>query len=95
MMTNDELCLKVCRKNIERAYSWYLMTSYAYYKEDNPILTDETFDKLAQMLLKAHPKLPKYITELLTKEVLKAGTFLGEYPWWVPGTVEYMRTTNE
>ena len=29
----------------------YLMCSYAYYVEDNPLISDEEFDSLAQWLL--------------------------------------------
>ena len=93
-MTNDKLCLEVCRKNIERAGSWYVMASYAYYVEDDPIITDECFEKLAKMLLKAYPTLPKCITELIKEETLRAGTYLGEYPGWVPGVVELTRANQ-
>ena len=57
----------------------YMMAAYAYYVEDDPIMSDWEFDSLAQQLLESydrwtlHPHLP-------SKDDLRAGTYLGDYP---------------
>ena len=59
--------------------SMYMMAAYAYYKEDDPIMSDWQFDQLALQLLEEydrwslHPHLP-------SKDDLRAGTYLGDYP---------------
>ena len=60
----------------------YLMCSYAYYKEDNPLISDQEFDDLAI----DHPH-----KHLVTKADLEAGTYLGEYPKMVVGAVKSYR----
>jgi hypothetical protein len=37
---------------IDRCLSWYLIASYGYYIADNPIMTDEQYDKLGRRLMK-------------------------------------------
>ena len=57
----------------------YMMAAYAYYQEDDPIMSDWQFDQLALQLLEEydrwslHPHLP-------SQDDLRAGTYLGEYP---------------
>ncbi len=59
--------------------SMYIMAAWAYYIEDDPIMSDWQFDQLAVQLLEEydrwslHPHLP-------SKDDLRAGTYLGEYP---------------
>ena len=48
----DKYCLDVIDDNINMLVPWYLMASYAYYVDDDPIITDNMFDKLGQKLLK-------------------------------------------
>ena len=40
------------KENVNMTVPLYLMMSYAYYKQDNPIAEDATFDKVAKILLK-------------------------------------------
>ena len=57
----------------------YMMAAYAYYQEDDPIMSDWQFDQLAVQLLEEydrwslHPHLP-------SQDDLRAGTYLGDYP---------------
>ena len=69
----------------------YLMMSYAYYKQDNPIAEDATFDKVAKILLKNYDAIKHHHKELIKKDSLKAGTYLGVYPTIVKDTVEMVR----
>lgn len=67
----------------QRKVSLYLMAAHAYYVEDDPVMTDHEFDTLAKELLEdydiasKHPHCP-------SKDDLRAGTYLGEYPSIVP-----------
>ncbi len=49
----------------------YLMMSYAYYKQDNPIAEDATFDKVAKILLKNYDMIKHHHKELIKKDSLK------------------------
>ena len=69
----------------------YLMCAYAYYVEDEPILEDVMFDRLAKKLLKVFDDVEHVHKELLTKDMLEAGTYLGEYPSLVQGAVRDIR----
>lgn len=60
--------------------SMYLMAAYSYYVEDDSIIGDWQFDLLAQWLLEHIDDLTHPHKHLLTKDDLRAGTYLGEYP---------------
>lgn len=74
---------------------YYLMASYAYYKEDNPILTDDFFDRLAKKILNNWDNIEHYHKHLLDKDSLEAGSYLGEYPSIVEGALTSMRKNNK
>ena len=69
----------------------YLMCSYAYYKEDNPLISDQEFDDLAKSILKNYNAIDHPHRHLVTKSDLEAGTYLGEYPKMVVGAVKSYR----
>jgi hypothetical protein len=49
------------------------------------------FDRLAKKLLKVFDDVEHVHKELLTKDMLEAGTYLGEYPSLVQGAVRDIR----
>jgi hypothetical protein len=57
----------------------YLMAAYAYYVDDEPIMSDHEFDMMAQNILKEYDKYSKH-PHCPTQDDLRAGTYLGEYP---------------
>ena len=69
----------------------YLMCSYAYYKEDDPLISDAEFDELAKWLLENWDNVDHRHKVYITKYDLTAGTFLGKYPSMVPGAVKSFR----
>ena len=73
------------------AIPYYLMASYSYYKEDDPIFSDSFFDNLSRKILKEWDNITHWHKGLLTKEDLEAGTYLGEYPLRVIGGLQYFR----
>jgi len=61
--------------------SFYFMAAYAYYMEDEPLMSDHMFDTLCRYLLQEFDNLHDHKHKhLLTQENLRAGTYLGEYP---------------
>ena len=69
----------------------YLMMSYAYYKQDKPIAEDGTFDSIAKLLLENYDTIEHRHKSLISKDSLKAGTYLGIYPTIVKDAVEMVR----
>ena len=69
----------------------YLMCSYAYYVDDEPLISDAEYDKLAESILKNWDAIDHPHKSFISKEDLKAGTFLGKYPTMIKGAVESYR----
>lgn len=69
----------------------YLMCAYAYYVEDNPLISDTEFDELAKYILANYDEINHMHKHLVTKGDLEAGTYLGEYPQMVIGAVRSYR----
>lgn len=89
----EKACSDVCDVNVNMLVPWYLMAAYAYYVEDEPILGDNVFDLMARRILENWDKIEHRHKEYLTKDMLEAGTFLGDYPPQVEGAVRDIRDT--
>ena len=76
----DKECEDAIDTNINMSVPWYLMASYAYYVEDNPLLSDSTFDRLAIKMLKNWNDIDHFHKHVISEDDLHAGSFLGEYP---------------
>ena len=63
--------------NDNMAIPYYLMASYAYYKEDDPIFSDDFYDMLSKKILNNWDTIEHYHKHLLDKDSLSAGTYLG------------------
>lgn len=70
---------------------FYLMASYAYYKQDNPIFSDSFYDELAKTMMSIWHAIEHRHKALITIDDLKAGSYLGEYPSIVVGGLESFR----
>lgn len=71
------------------------MCAYAYYEMDKPLIEDFEFDALAKEILENWDNIQHMHKYLLTKDMLVAGTYLGEYPNIVKGAVgNYIRENN-
>ena len=90
----DKDCMDLIDDNINMTIPWYLMASYAYYKEDNPILEDQTFDRLAKKILSSWDEIEHMHKPCLNKDMLEAGTFIGEYPNRIKYAVSALRGNN-
>lgn len=67
----DDLCKKKIEMDIDTSVSWFLMGSYGYYRRDNPILTDGTYDWLAKHIAKHWDEIKHPYKALLDKESLE------------------------
>jgi hypothetical protein len=74
---------------------WYLMASYAYYVLDDPILSDAMYDGMSKQLLAQFDNISHYHKHLLSKDMLEAGSFLGEYPSIISGAVRAIDPNKE
>lgn len=73
------------------AVPYYLMASYAYYIQDDPIFTDGFYDTLAKRILDNWDNITHWHKNVLNKDDLEAGSFLGEYPGIVQGALASLR----
>jgi NAD-dependent DNA ligase len=86
--------IKYISENPNMLVPYYLMMSYAYYVQDDPIVSDGFYDKLAQKLLKEYDNIVHYHKHIISKSDLEAGSFLGEYPSIVEGALNSFKTTR-
>jgi hypothetical protein len=87
----DKQCLDHVDDNLNLTVPWYLMAAYAYYVEDRPILSDSIYDRLAKKMLEYWDIIDHFHKDNLNKEMLEAGTYLGEYPTRVKFAVQALR----
>lgn len=79
-MPLDQVADPIIEGNINMTVPWYLMASFAYYEQDNPILTDMYFDALGKKMLARWDEITHFHKVYITIGDLQAGTFLGQYP---------------
>lgn len=89
----DDHAAKIFANNPNMMIPWYLMASYAYYKQDKPIFSDAFFDDMGKTMLSIWDDIEHFHKEYITKGDLEAGTFLGEYPSRVEGGLQSVRNT--
>jgi hypothetical protein len=87
----DKHCGDLIDDNLNMTVPWYLMAAYAYYVEDNPILSDSYFDRLAKKMLDYWDIIDHMHKDIISKDMLQAGTFLGEYPSRVKYALQDLR----
>lgn len=76
---------------IKHPIARYLMCAYAYYVENDPLITDAEFDQLAKDILTQYDALEHPHKTLITRSDLEAGTYLGKYPTIVRAAVKDYR----
>lgn len=88
----DNKAEEIISKNKNMMVPWYLMASYAYYKQDDPILSDAYFDNLAKRMLDSWNEIEHFHKHLITTVDLAAGSYLGDYPERVKDGLEHLRS---
>lgn len=79
------------KKNKNMMVPYYIMASYAYYVDDDPIFSDSYYDELAKRILKHWDEINHYHKYILSKDALEAGSFLGDYPSIIEGALKSLR----
>ena len=87
----DQAAALLFMENLNMMVPYYLMASYAYYKQDDPIFTDAFFDNMGKTMLERWDDIEHWHKEYINKGDLEAGTFLGEYPTRVEGALRSLR----
>ena len=87
----EKACTDICDDSINMYIPWYLMAAYAYYEEDSPIISDRLFDLIAKRILENWDQIEHIHKSYLTKDMLQAGTYIGEYPTRVKGALNDVR----
>jgi hypothetical protein len=93
-MNIDQRVNELLQKNINLSVPYYLMAAYAYYKEDDSILSDGLFDYIATLILKNYDTIVHPHKKYITISDLEAGTFLGEYPRMAIDSLALLRKNN-
>ena len=89
----DEHARQLIDANINMTVPYYLIASFAYYVEDDPIFTDAFYDSLAKQILNNWDTITHWHRDVLSKDALAAGSFLGEYPSIVQGALKSLRAS--
>ena len=87
----DEHARQLIEANINMTVPYYLMASYAYYVQDDPIFSDGFYDGLAKKILENWDNITHRHRDVLSKDDLEAGSFLGEYPSIIEGALASLR----
>ena len=91
----DEHAKLLIEDNINMAVPYYLMASYAYYVQDDPIFSDGFYDSLAKKILDNWDTITHRHRDVINKDALKAGSFLGEYPSIIEGALQSLREQSK
>ena len=83
----DQHAAELFAKNINMMVPLYLMASYAYYKQDDPIFTDSFFDDMARTMLECWDDIEHSLKCYITKGDLTGGTFRENIPTRVEGVL--------
>lgn len=89
--TYDIKAAELFAQNINMMVPYYLMASYAYYKQDDPIFSDAFFDNMGKTMLECWDDIEHWHKKYINKGDLEAGTFLGKYPSRVEGALRSLR----
>jgi hypothetical protein len=76
--------------------SWFMISSYAYYRLSKPVMEDSTFDYLVQRLKGCYDEADHYHKKYITEDNLNAATgFDIHYPNIVKfATASYLKENN-
>ena len=87
----DNHAAKLFATDVNMMVPWYLMASYAYYEQGDPIFSDAFFDDMGKTMLEVWDDIDHFHKHLISVDDLRAGTYLGEYPSRVIGGLGAVR----
>lgn len=88
---NESKASEIISDNPNMMVPHYIMASYAYYVQDDPLYSDSFYDELAKTILDCWEGIDHYHKSYLNKDALKAGSYLGDYPSIIEGAVDEFR----
>ena len=91
----DSQAQEIFDDNINMMVPWYLMASFAYYKQDDSIFSDAFFDNMSKVMLERWDEIEHFHKHLIGTMDLVAGTYLGEYPNRVIDGLPHLRSINK
>lgn len=87
----DQYAQEIINTNANMMVPWYLISAYAYYVEDDPVVSDQFYDQLAEDLLFNYRFIDHVHKKFITADMLRSGTYLGLYPSIIKGAVQHLR----
>lgn len=89
--TVDRLCEKAII-NQNMLVPWFLISSYAYYELDRPVISDRLYDEICEELLECWDDIGHEHKHLIDHDALRSGTgfYLKNYPGRVKGSAELL-----
>ena len=92
-MKFDKHVAEVTSDNPNMLVPWYIITALAYYDDDDPIVSDHVFDKMAKDLLSEWDTVEHRHKDFITLDMLRAGTFFhdGNLPGIIRGSLDSLR----
>ena len=67
----DDYAAEIFADNINMMVPWYLMAAYAYYKKDEPILSDAFFDAMGKTMLERWDDIDHFHKHFITVDDLE------------------------
>lgn len=87
----EKVAAEIISDNPNMIIPHYIMASYAYYVQDDPLYSDGFYDEMAKTILECWDMLDHRHKEYLDKDALSAGSYLGEYPTIIEGAIDEYR----
>ena len=79
-------------ENKDMMVPWYLMASYAYYEESDPIFTDFYYDSIARRMIDEWKNINHFHKHLISLDDWNEGCYIGEYPKRIINALKHLRT---
>jgi len=89
----DAYMMKVVHANKNMSVPWFLMAAYAYYEEDDNIVSDNAYDALSKFIIFHWDQISHRHKHLIDVESLKntSSIFDMTYPSMVKGAVKELQ----
>lgn len=92
-MLNDDLCLSVIKKYPNARIAWWIIAAYAYDQLDDPVISDDLFDKLAIDIDRDWDIITHPHKHLLDRSSLKSSIAIqGKWPEMAKGAARNLLT---
>lgn len=90
LVTNlDDLCTAAVDRSVNMLIPWLLIASYAYYHEDESLLSDLLFDRMCKQALERYAEITHPHKRFVSEDALRAGSLYHlrreDYPSVVEG----------